>query len=199
LDRPPGEESVEGLATGRERAAEFRALFEDDRAFRDWYDRAVPRVYGYLFDRCGGLRTVAEELAQEAFIEAVRHRRRFDGRSDPITWVISIARHKLADHYRRLAREERRHLRLVSASSAEEGWPDRWYTTESREVVLRALRGLPAMQRAALAFHYMDELSVVETARELGKTEAAVESLLSRGREGFCRALAENRQEAEDA
>jgi RNA polymerase sigma-70 factor (ECF subfamily) len=190
---------VEGLATGRERAAEFRALFEDDRAFRDWYDRAVPRVYGYLFDRCGGLRTVAEELTQQAFIEAVRHRTRFDGRSDPITWVLSIARHKLADHYRRLAREERRHLRLVSGPPSEEGWADPRDTTESSEGVLRALRGLPSMQRAALALHYMDELSVVETARELGKTEAAVESLLSRGREGFRRALAKMREETEDA
>ncbi len=190
---------MEGLATGRERAARFRALFEDDWAFREWYEGAVPRVYGYLFDRCGGLRTVAEELTQEAFIEAVRHRTRFDGRSDPITWVISIARHKLADHYRRLAREERRNLRVVSGPPAEEGRADQWDSTESREVVLHALRGLPAMQRAALTLHSMDELSVGETARELGKSEAAVESLLSRGREGFRRALDKMREETEDA
>lgn len=190
---------MEGLASSRERAVGFRALFDDERAFRAWYEAAVPRVYGYLFDRCGGVRLVAEELTQEAFVEAVRHRSRFDGRSDPVTWVVSIARHKLADHYRKLSRDERRHLKLVTGREVQAADQDPWASAESRQDVLRALGALPPMQGAALVLHYMDQLSSAEIARELGRTEAAVESLLSRGREGFRRVLGSHEEEARDA
>ncbi|MBI3648959.1 MAG: sigma-70 family RNA polymerase sigma factor [Actinobacteria bacterium] len=164
-------------------------MFEDERAFRAWYDYAIPRVYGYLFDRCGGVRSVAEELTQETFVDVVRNRNRFDGRSDPITWAVSIARHKLSDHYRRLARDERRHLKLVSGRVVEGAGEDPWDVAESREDVLWALRSLTAMQRAVLVLHYMDELPVTEISSEIGRSESAVESLLSRGRESFRRAL----------
>jgi RNA polymerase sigma-70 factor (ECF subfamily) len=82
-------------------------LFEDEAAFRAWYETALPRVYGYLFQACGGMRAVAEELTQEALVDAIRHRNAFDGRSDPITWVVAIARHKLVNHARRAHRERR--------------------------------------------------------------------------------------------
>ena len=55
---------------------------------------------------------LAEELAQQTFIAAVDQRSRYDGRSDTVTWLCGIARHKLADHFRTLEREERRRMRL---------------------------------------------------------------------------------------
>jgi RNA polymerase sigma-70 factor (ECF subfamily) len=194
-----GEEVLEGLASSPERATWFRALFGNERAFRAWYDDAVPRVYGYVYDRCGGVRAVAEELTQEAFVDAVRNRNRFDGRSEPLTWVIAIARHKVADHYRRLSREERRHLKLVNEPVSTTG-EDPWSVAEDREDVLEALRSIPPMQRAVLVLHYLDVLPVSEIAAELERSESSIESLLSRGRESFRRALAAgDAEEARDA
>jgi RNA polymerase sigma-70 factor, ECF subfamily len=69
---------------------------------------------------------------------------------------------------------------------------------ERRDDILRALRSLAAMQRAALTLHYMDDLTLSEVAAELGKSEAAVESLLSRGREALRRALAGMDEEVAD-
>ena len=188
---------MEGLASSGERATGFRALFDDERAFRAWYQDAIPRVYGYVYDRCGGMTAVAEELTQEAFIEAVRNRAAFDGRSDPLTWVIAIARHKLADHYRRLSREERRHLKLVSDRAVEATGEDPWSAAESREDVLRALRSIPATQMAVLVMHYLDGLTMSEIATELGRSESSVESSLSRGRESLRRKLAGSDEEEE--
>ena len=51
-------------------------------------------------------------MTQQAFVEAVRNRNRFRGDAGAGTWVIGIARHKLADHFRRLEAEERNRLRL---------------------------------------------------------------------------------------
>ena len=56
---------------------------------------------------------LAEELTQQTFVEAVRRRGSFDGRSEVVTWLCSIGRHKLADHYRRLERDERHRLRIL--------------------------------------------------------------------------------------
>src|SRR5512132_3349903 len=98
-------------AAGR-RDTEVTLALADDLAFRRWYDRAVPRVFSYLISRVGDV-GLAEELAQQTFVAAIEQRDRFDGRSDSITWLCASARHKLADHFRRLEREERRQARIT--------------------------------------------------------------------------------------
>jgi RNA polymerase sigma-70 factor (ECF subfamily) len=178
-----GTDTVE-TGEASERVRRFRALFADPAAFRVWYERTFPIVYGFLFARCGGMEDVAAELTQQTFVDAVRQRAGFSGAGDPVTWVCGIARHKLADHYRRLEAEERRHLRLVEGY----GWGESpGEGEESREAVERALSGLPAMQRAVLVLHYLDGLSVAEVGRTLGRSESAAESLLTRARLNFRR------------
>jgi RNA polymerase sigma-70 factor (ECF subfamily) len=166
-----------------DRATEFRSLFEDEARFRAWYDAALPTVYGFVFVRCGGVRQIAEDLTQEAFVEAVRGRDRFDGRSDPVTWICSIARHRLVDHFRRQHRDERRRLRLLTRGNE----PSVSTAHEERDAVLRTLREMPPLQRAALVLHYLDDLPLNEVADVLDRSESAVESLLARGRESFRR------------
>ncbi len=162
----------------------------DEDSFRRWYETALPRVYGYVLARCAGDHTLAEELTQLAFTEGIRDRRAFAGRADSVTWLCAIARHKIADHYRRLDREERRHRRLTVRELALDGGPE-WRRPEARELVLEALRRLPALQHAALVLRYMDGLSVRELAKELDRSESAAESLLSRAREAFRQAYEE--------
>ena len=172
-----------------------RATFASEATFRAFYERALPRVYGYLLGRCGDAAT-AEELTQQAFTEAIRWRSRFDGRSDPLTWVIGIARHKLADHFRRLEREERRHQRL--GVHALEAASDSAVVSrvDERAQLLEALGRLPALQRAVLVLHYADGLPVREVARAVGKSESATESLLTRGRASMRRAYGEEDDDA---
>src|SRR6476661_3568709 len=83
-----------------------------EAALRAWYDESLPRVYGYLFNRCGRNAHTAEELTQQTFVEAVRSRRRPN--DEPVPWLIGIARHRLLDHFRKLERRERGFLRLVA-------------------------------------------------------------------------------------
>jgi RNA polymerase sigma-70 factor (ECF subfamily) len=63
------------------------------------YDKALPEVYGYLLARCG-TPAVAEDLTAETFLAAVDAVRR--DRPPQITtgWLVGVARHKLADHWR---------------------------------------------------------------------------------------------------
>lgn len=171
--------------------AELRAAFTGEAAFRVWYERTLPRVYAFLASRCGGPGALAEELTQQTFVEAVRRRDSFDGRSDVVTWLCAIGRHKLADHLRRLDREERRHLRIVGEASHAEEKAQPWQGVERRQLIETALGRLPAFQRAALVFRYLDGMSVREVAGALDRSESATESLLARARESFERSYRE--------
>lgn len=173
-----------------DRARALAEVFADPVAFRRWYEATVARVYAYLFGRCGGDQTLAEELTQQTFIQAVESRDRFEGRSSDMTWLLAIARNKLTDHYRRIDREERRHLRLVVREIAVKDESAQWLV-EDREAVLTALRALPALQRAAVVLCYVDGLSVREAAEILQRSESATESLLSRARERLRSTLSE--------
>jgi RNA polymerase sigma-70 factor (ECF subfamily) len=173
----------------RQERGALGAVLTDDRAFRAWYDAALPRVYGYLFNRCGRDRDLAEDLTQQTFVDAVRTRGSIG--DDPIAWVIGIARHRLADHFRALERRERGFLRLVARSREPAVTWIGEHDAEGR--LVEALRTLPAAQRAALTLRYVDDLPVREVAAHLRRSEGAVESLLSRGRETLRRATGDDR------
>jgi RNA polymerase sigma-70 factor, ECF subfamily len=170
---------------------ELAAALQSERAFRAWYDRTLPRVYAFVAAHAGGDRDLAEEITQQTYVEAVRNHTRFDGRSDVVTWLCAIARHRLADHFRSLDREERRRLRVVVRELQLDRDAAIWQVADSRESINAALRSLPALQRAALLFMYVDGLTMREIGAELGRSESAVESLLARARANIRRALGE--------
>lgn len=168
-----------------DRRLELARIFENEVAFQLWYEVAARRLYAYLFGRCGGDPSLAEELTQQAFLQAVRHRDSYDGRSDPITWLIAIGRNRLIDHLRGEEREERRHLRLIVREISARRSIGNMRSHDERADILTVLGRLPAGQRAALILHHVDDLSIREVASALHRTEGAVEALLSRGRARF--------------
>ncbi len=148
------------------------------------YDRALPEVYGYLLARCGGSRQLAEDLCSETFVAAADAAARGAIPDVSVRWLIGVARHKLADHWRRTAREERR-LRLVGADDeADDPWDEQLDAARSMAVLAQ----LGPHHRAALTFRYLDDLSVPQVAEVLGRTVHATEALLVRARAAFRRA-----------
>ncbi len=93
-------------------ADELPDALADDAVFERWYRSMLPRVYGYLMARTGGDVHLSEELTQQTFIAAIDRRASFDRRSDSATWLCGIARHKLADHFRKRSRDDRRQMRM---------------------------------------------------------------------------------------
>ena len=152
-----------------ERSVDLAAIFADEAAFRRWYDEQAPRVYAYLHGRCGGDAALAEELTQQSFLQAIRGHRTFDGRSDQTTWLIAIARNRLIDHFRRLERDERRHLRLVVREIRDQvaprgNGPRR--TSAPRSPPPSASCRPPRGPR--LILHHVDGLPVRDVAKALG-------------------------------
>ena len=166
---------------------ELQLAFVDERSFRQFYDRTMPRVFAYLISRAGGDRDLAEELTQQTFVAGIAQRHTFDGRSDPVTWLCGIARHKLADHFRRLERDERRQLQLEVREISVDGETSVWGSADERTAIASALARLPVAQRAALLFVDLDDRPVREVSKLLGRSEGATQSLITRARSNFKR------------
>jgi len=158
----------------------------DFATFRAVCAEALPKVYGWVFHRCGDV-SLAEDLTSETLLAAATRYR--DGQGDSITvaWLLAVARNKLIDHWRRAEREERR-LRLAWNARDEGRVP--WSGDPSPTRTLTALRGLEPAHQAVLTLRYVDDLPVPDVAQALGRSVHATESLLTRAKAAFRRAYA---------
>ena len=149
------------------------------------YDDGLPHVYGYLLSRCGQ-RWLAEDLTTETFLAALDAARA--GRAGALSraWLVGIARHKLADHWRREARDSVRLQAVRSRQPAQE--PDTWDRELDRLVAHKTLAQLSPLHRLVLTLRYVDDLPVAEVAEHIGRTVHATEALLVRARAAFRRA-----------
>ena len=151
-----------------------------DLQFRRLYDAALPVVYGYLSLRLGGNRAVAEDLTSETFVSAVAEFNR--GRADVVTeaWLVTVARRRLIDHWRRAEVADRKVVNLRPGSDPV-GQP----SLAERDAVERALGTLAEEQRAVLVLKHLEGYPVQTIASLLGRTPKAIESLLGRSRKAF--------------
>jgi len=150
------------------------------RALLALYDQALPAVYGYFVRRCPD-RSTAEDLTSETFLAAMDSARRDDPPDVTVPWLIGVARHKLADHFRR-----RHRTAMPVAEVPEPDDPtDTWDAELDRIVAESTLARLSEQHRAVLTLRYMDGCSVNECAELIGRTVHATEALLVRARRAF--------------
>jgi RNA polymerase sigma-70 factor (ECF subfamily) len=146
------------------------------------YDRALPHVYGYLAARVRD-RALAEDLTAETFLAAVHAVNERKVSELSVAWLVTVARNKLVDHWRRTARDERtlQLAREIEPTVVEDDVEARFDRQRTREV----LATLGPHHRAALTLRYVDGLSVPDVARHLDRTVHATEALLVRARRAF--------------
>lgn len=158
--------------------------------FAEFYDQAAGEVFGYLARALLGDRAAAEDLTQETFAAVVIAAR--TGRSEALTmpWVMGVARHKLVDHYRRVARDERR-LALAWTQSADSVELEVVDSADPARVLEMMCRLSPE-HRLVLVLKYVDELAVQEIATTLHRSLHATNSLLSRARRALASSVAES-------
>jgi RNA polymerase sigma-70 factor, ECF subfamily len=99
-----------------------------------------------------------------------------------VPWLIGVAKHKLADHFRR--RHDR--FNVPVADRPEPGDPaDTWDAELDRIVAESTLARLSEPHRAVLTLRYMNDRPVGECAELIGRTVHATEALLVRAPRAF--------------
>jgi RNA polymerase sigma-70 factor (ECF subfamily) len=125
--------------------------------------------------------TLAEDVAQEAFLAAVRNLDRFDRRRPFGPWLHRIVVNRAIDAAR--ARALRREAELVDVPASVD---DREPLADS---VLRALGGLPPEQRAVIVLRHLLGYTPGEISRLLELPRGTVNSRLRRGLDAMREAL----------
>lgn len=162
-------------------------LVNSDRpadAFAVFYRRHVQTVLR-LCARRGLNAAEAADVTAETFAAALLARSHYRAEVGAArAWLLGITANKIADHARRLAREQRAQRRL--------GMPPYELTDDDHadydalvgqleDPALAALSELPAGQAAALYAYVVEEEGYVEIGHRLQITEAAARQRVSRG------------------
>ena len=148
---------VEAARQDRER---FGALYEDN----------FDRVYAYVARRVRD-REEAQDATSEVFHRALANLPRYEWRGLPfIAWLLGIAAHVLADHWRKTSRVQE----VVTDDLEQVGVED---DIERRAMLYQMVDSLPHDQRQVILWRFVNQKSLRDMAAELGRSEGAIKQL----------------------
>ena len=162
----------------------------DAQSFSTLLSRNRTLVVQYLA-RVVQNQAIAEELAQDVFIRVYRSRHNYLPSAKFSTWLYRITTNIALNHFR----DERKHQNNISLDIRETDFARRdirdrsplieatLVREEAAAQIRRAIRSLPAKQRAAVIMHKYEEMDYVQIAHVLGCTTPAVKALMFRAYE----------------
>jgi RNA polymerase sigma-70 factor (ECF subfamily) len=170
-----------------DRALVAQVLARDRKATAEFVSRCADCVYPFVRRRLMPNPALIEDVVQDVMLAAWRNLSNFRGEAGLCAWLLGIARHKVDDYYRK---------RLRETELPEDDEPSQEFSVTplleeqmdaaAREQRVQAtLALLPEAYSLALLWRYRDNRSTREIAELTGKSEKAIERLLSRARDSF--------------
>jgi len=151
---------------------------ENPKSFEDLYRKYADKVFNYFWYRTGHDKALSEDLMQETFLKAFQNLKKFRVRGySYLTYLLTIARHLLIDHYRKPKSIPIEDVEDVPYEVTEE-----IERKSDAEALWHAIQTLPASNRDILLMHYQDEKPIKDIATITESTENAVKLNLSRTR-----------------
>ncbi|MEH0928761.1 SigE family RNA polymerase sigma factor [Micromonospora sp. CPCC 205558] len=157
----------------------------DVEGYRDYVSARLEPLRRTAYLLCGDWHT-ADDLVSAALVKLLRHWSRVSVMDNPDAYVRRTLLRVWLDERRRPWRREAAWAEVPDrplAAGATEGAADRL-------TILALLAELPPRRRAVLVLRYFCDLSVEETAQELGCTPGTVKSQSARGIEAMRARLA---------
>jgi RNA polymerase sigma-70 factor (ECF subfamily) len=167
----------------RDRELVLRYQQGDTAAFEELYRRYYPRLHLYCQRRVGDPHA-SEELAQEAFIRAMRAMPRFAGERRFYPWMTVIAQRLCIDHHRRTSRVEP--IAEVDLGVVEEEHAELFGAVD-RDHVAEAMQRLAPRHREVLGLREQQGWTYQQIADHLQVPVTTVEALLHRARKALKR------------
>ena len=142
-----------------------------EQLFRRHWPRAYRAAFLIVHDHAA-----AEDIAQEAFVAAIRRLDRFDRRRPFAPWLGAIVANRSIDWIRASSSRPE-----IAESDPDRPSPPDVPAGPYSDEVVAALSALPADQRAVVVMRYMLEYTPGEIAQALGLPRGTVNSRLRRG------------------
>jgi RNA polymerase sigma factor (sigma-70 family) len=161
----------------------------DARGFESLYARHKGATYRYFLRHVSGHRSTADELHQDLWLKVVGARSRYVADARFTTWLYTLARHRLVDHWRSAgtvgfasiddeavaaAVEE-----SVTSSRPQDAEPLRaTMSAQAGRRLVDALQGVPTAKRDAFLLHVEGGLSLAEIGALSGEPAETIKSRL---------------------
>ncbi|HKU41940.1 MAG TPA: sigma-70 family RNA polymerase sigma factor [Polyangiales bacterium] len=151
----------------------------DRRAGQDLYNRHFAAVRDFFRGRAAAN---VDELVQQTFFDLVQALQRYRGDSSVRTFILSIARNKLYEHYRKASRSPAADLSVSSLRDPRTSPSRALARRQESNAVSAAMQSIPRDMQIALELMYREGLSPVEIATALELPLNTVYSRIHRAR-----------------
>ena len=179
-----------------------RCIAGDVVAWEEIVQRYNRRIYNICY-RFAGSGDDAQDLTQEVFIKMFRTLSSYDvERGAFMTWVTTITRNLLVDHFRKSKQDRMTESLDTTPSEHEDAMPlsekiedkapgadTSVQSREARELIHSALQKLSPELREAVILRDLEDMDYKEIAQVLRVPEGTVKSRISRGRGELARVL----------
>ncbi len=164
-----------------------------------WVNDYGDKLYAYAYSRVGTAE-IAEDLVQETFLSGLKSLDKFKGSSSEYTWLVSILKHKIIDHYRQKATRSALNVdsedaRFKQSGFMAGGWikdkaPKSWsndtVTSMESEEFMRILyfciKYLPDKWASCFILRVIEEMPGQDVCKELDITSSNLWTILHRAR-----------------
>lgn len=163
-------------------------LSGDDSAFSDIVNKYQKSVHALVWRKIGDFQ-VAEEIAQDTFLQAYKKLATLKNPSQFAGWLYVIASNLCSDWHRRkkptmqsLDDTKKGTLDETSYESYVAEQREKAATEHRREIVKKLLKKLPESERTVVTLHYLGEMTAEAISKFLGVSVNTIKSRLRRAR-----------------
>ncbi len=152
----------------------------DPEAFGLLYERYFGRIYNYAYNHTGD-QAQAEDVTAQTFKQALENFHRYEWRGVPFgAWLYRIASNVIVGQHRKSRPSTPFEDALETPLDGPT--PEEAFLGAERNLELKeAVRRLPPAQAQAIILRFAQNLSYLEIAQAIGRTEGAVKQLIHRG------------------
>lgn len=155
-------ENKKGISLTEE-ASLIKASCSDPAAFNRLYLSYIRPIYRYIFSKVSETKET-EDLTAQVFLEALEGLPRYRHNGHFAAWLFSIARHKVADHFRSQRSEQT--IEVAYGESNRRGDPlSTLIQTEEAQRMSALIHKLDEQDQELLRLRFVAELSFGEIAR----------------------------------
>jgi RNA polymerase sigma-70 factor (ECF subfamily) len=158
-------------------------MASEDEEFTMLFQDFYPNLCRFLECLLGGRAALAQDLAQESFLQLHRTAWNTLPHNEARFWLYRVARNFAINEFRKGQTRHRLFDRVVEVMRPRSRNPEEEYENRERQqLVLELLRGLPEDQRVALLLREQEQLSYREIGIVLDVSESKVKVDIFRAR-----------------
>ena len=144
---------------------EYDALERNPHVSKKALEALHGELFGWALSRCGYNEVTAEDLMQQAYVELLSGRARFDNKSTLKTFVFGVVQNLARSRFR----QQHTRLRLIDSYASEQaGSVEDDHEKGNLKVVWEAVESLPQRQRDITELVFIRDLTIAEASQVMG-------------------------------